>query len=109
MDGGSILPVLALDLKKTNIVLDMCAAPGGKSLLIAQTQNFGKIFKNFKIFIDRLVCNDLKLPRLGLLKKALATYIPKNSKEAHKITIKKKDASNVETWDELEVYDKVLF
>lgn len=41
LDGGSILPVLALDLKKTDFVLDMCAAPGGKSLLISQTQKFG--------------------------------------------------------------------
>ncbi|KAL1497628.1 hypothetical protein ABEB36_008556 [Hypothenemus hampei] len=37
MDGGSILPVLALDLKPDCNLLDVCAAPGGKSLLALQT------------------------------------------------------------------------
>lgn len=54
LDGGSILPVLALDLKKEDWVLDMCAAPGGKSLLMAQTQNFGKFLIIKKL---KLLCN----------------------------------------------------
>lgn len=37
MDGGSLLPVLALDLQPDDKVLDMCAAPGGKSFLCLQT------------------------------------------------------------------------
>lgn len=37
MDGGSILPVFALDLKLGDRVLDMCSAPGGKALAILQT------------------------------------------------------------------------
>lgn len=37
MDGGSLLPVLALGVNPGDRVLDMCAAPGGKSLLILQT------------------------------------------------------------------------
>ncbi|XP_044760531.1 5-methylcytosine rRNA methyltransferase NSUN4 [Coccinella septempunctata] len=37
MDGGSIFPVLALDLRPNNTFLDMCAAPGGKSLTALQT------------------------------------------------------------------------
>lgn len=44
LDGGSILPVLALDLQESDNVLDMCSAPGGKSLLIAQTGLFRKFF-----------------------------------------------------------------
>lgn len=37
MDGGSILPVLALDLQFGDRVLDMCSAPGGKALASLQT------------------------------------------------------------------------
>ena len=36
LDASSILPVLALDLHPHSTVLDMCAAPGGKSVLISQ-------------------------------------------------------------------------
>ncbi len=35
LNPASILPVLALDLKPHHLVLDACAAPGGKSILIA--------------------------------------------------------------------------
>ena len=41
VDGGSVVPIFALDLKPTDAVLDMCAAPGGKSLMIIQTRQFG--------------------------------------------------------------------
>lgn len=36
LDASSILPVLALDVNPDSTVLDMCAAPGGKSVLISQ-------------------------------------------------------------------------
>ena len=36
MDAASVLPVLALDVQSNDRVLDLCAAPGGKSYLILQ-------------------------------------------------------------------------
>lgn len=44
MDGASLLPVLALGMNKDDSVLDLCASPGGKSLVILQTllpSNYG--------------------------------------------------------------------
>ena len=37
MDAASLVPVLMLDLKTGDDLLDMCAGPGGKSLAAMQT------------------------------------------------------------------------
>ena len=42
MDAASILPVLALDLQLDDQVLDLCSAPGGKTLTMMQTMLPGK-------------------------------------------------------------------
>jgi len=97
LDGASIVPVLALDLQKGEKILDMCASPGGKSLLMAQIGDF-----------DTLVCNDNKTNRLGLLRRALSMYIPVTSELNQKIVLKRKDAADLDTWDEEKLYDKVL-
>ena len=36
LDLASLFPALALRVKESDVVLDVCAAPGGKSLVIAQ-------------------------------------------------------------------------
>lgn len=46
---------------------------------------------------------------LGQLKRGLEMYIPITSDVANRIIIKRKDASTMEGWDELNTYDKVLF
>uniref|UniRef100_A0A0N5B146 NOL1/NOP2/Sun domain family member 4 n=1 Tax=Syphacia muris TaxID=451379 RepID=A0A0N5B146_9BILA len=97
LDGGSVIPVLALNLQKGETMLDMCAAPGGKSLLSVQT-----------LLLDRLVCNDAKMSRLGQLRHALASFIPSTLDVANRVILKHKNAANIKTWDELEAYDKVL-
>lgn len=48
MDGASIFPILALDLKEGDKVLDMCAAPGGKALAALQTLMPGVLVANDK-------------------------------------------------------------
>ncbi|VDM43388.1 unnamed protein product [Toxocara canis] len=97
LDGGSIIPVLALDLSEGETLLDMCAAPGGKSLLAIQTG-----------LPEKMVCNDYKLSRLGQLRRALSMFIPLDSDAADRVILKRKDASDLQRWDELAVYDKVL-
>ena len=45
MDAASLLPVLFLDVQKEHTVLDICAAPGGKSLAILQ------VILNYEVYI----------------------------------------------------------
>lgn len=53
MDLASLMPVIALELRPHERVLDMCAGPGGKSLAILQT-----------LLPSHLVCNDINGQRL---------------------------------------------
>jgi len=46
MDGSSVLPVIALDVEPGCRVLDLCAAPGGKSLTILQTLLPGNLIQS---------------------------------------------------------------
>ena len=51
MDASSVLPVLALGLRPDDNVLDLCAAPGGKTLAILQTGLPG-------IAVKTIMCNE---------------------------------------------------
>ncbi len=66
MDPASIIPVLQLDIKKGDRILDMCAAPGGKSLILAE-----KIKENCT-----LTLNDISKKRVFKLRKILQDYLP---------------------------------
>lgn len=64
LDGGSLLPVLALDLKPGNKMLDMCAAPGGKSILAIQT-----------LYPDCVVSNDVAFTRVNRVSSVFKEYL----------------------------------
>lgn len=64
MDGGSVLPVLALDLKPGSKMLDMCAAPGGKSLLALQT-----------LYPECIVSNDISYSRLNRIENVYKQFL----------------------------------
>lgn len=64
LDGGSLLPVLALDLKPGNKMLDMCAAPGGKSILAIQT-----------LYPECVVSNDIAFSRVNRVYGVFKEYL----------------------------------
>lgn len=64
MDGASILPAIFLDVQPGQRVLDACAAPGGKSLLLLQT-----------MYPNVLVANDLSQSRVKRIKNLFGEFL----------------------------------
>ncbi|XP_062437530.1 5-methylcytosine rRNA methyltransferase NSUN4 isoform X1 [Rhea pennata] len=75
MDAASLLPVLALNVQPDEFVLDLCAAPGGKTLGILQTG-----------FCGYLAANDVSVSRTKRLYQILNSYVPKQIRETVCIT-----------------------
>ncbi|XP_026476433.1 5-methylcytosine rRNA methyltransferase NSUN4-like [Ctenocephalides felis] len=95
MNGGSILPVLALDLQAGDRVLDACAAPGGKSLLMLQTLLPGLV-----------ISNDIQESRINRLKSVFDQYLYDYGTKWKGLSyITKQDARALMEYDS---YDKVL-
>lgn len=94
MDYASVWPAYLLNPKPGMKVLDLCAAPGGKSLILGFMMNSGE-----------LVCNDKSPKRRERLKKVLSNYIPQESELNW--SVRSHDAM---TWGlhEKNVYDRVL-
>ncbi|XP_050522786.1 5-methylcytosine rRNA methyltransferase NSUN4 [Daktulosphaira vitifoliae] len=94
LDGGSILPVLALDLQPNDKVLDMCSAPGGKALVMLQT-----------LFPENLLCNDVQESRLNKLHKVMSEYIYDYKSWGTRLMFSQLNATE---FDEPEIYNKIL-
>lgn len=95
MDAASILPVEALDLKPGEKVVDLCAAPGGKSFLCAlKLKNQGL-----------LVSNDRSAARRARIHRIFDDYFPKSEQKNHTVT-----AHDATKWSlyQKSIYDKVL-
>ncbi|NWR62758.1 NSUN4 methyltransferase, partial [Bucorvus abyssinicus] len=85
MDAASLLPVLALDVQPGDFVLDLCAAPGGKTLALLQTGVCG-----------HLAANDISISRTKRLYQILHSYVPKEIRETVRVT--SRDGSDWEQW-----------
>ncbi|CAJ1071858.1 -methylcytosine rRNA methyltransferase NSUN4 [Xyrichtys novacula] len=96
MDAASVLPCLALNVEDGHNVLDLCAAPGGKTLALLQTHSLGF-----------LCVNDASVSRTMRLKRVLRSYIPKDLLTDEKLRITSFDGT---MWGEVEtnVFNRVL-
>lgn len=79
MNGSSILPPLALNLKPGDVVFDACASPGGKSFLMLQT-----------LLPKLLVSNDLMESRANKVRKLMQEFVYdfKDSWKNHRCVIR---------------------
>ncbi|XP_030382933.1 5-methylcytosine rRNA methyltransferase NSUN4 isoform X1 [Scaptodrosophila lebanonensis] len=96
MDGASTLPPLFLQIQPGDRVLDACAAPGGKSLLMLQT-----------LHSDLLVCNDVQESRVNKLRRVMQEYLFdfRERWEGKRLILTQSDARNL---SEYASYDKIL-
>ncbi len=95
MDEASLYPVEALKIEQGMTILDMCAAPGGKTLLIA--------LKNGKS--GSITANDRSPDRRGRLKKVIEEHLP--AELASTVTITGHDAAKWGVYEK-NIYDSVL-
>ncbi|RXN14803.1 ATP-dependent DNA helicase PIF1 [Labeo rohita] len=96
LDAASVLPVLALDVQPGHTVLDLCAAPGGKTLALLQTHS-----------INYLWANDLSGSRTLRLHRTLHSYLPKEFLDENKIHITSTDGRQLGMTEE-KSFDRVL-
>ncbi|XP_045049502.2 tRNA (cytosine(34)-C(5))-methyltransferase, mitochondrial isoform X3 [Desmodus rotundus] len=66
LNAASLLPVLALELRDGEKILDLCAAPGGKSVALLQCAYPGCLH-----------CNEYDSLRLRWLRQTLESFIPR--------------------------------
>jgi 16S rRNA C967 or C1407 C5-methylase (RsmB/RsmF family) len=84
LDRASLLPPLALDVSPGQKVLDMCAAPGGKSLLLAEALFAAEEAK--QDLGGELVCNEISDGRRQRLNAVLFDYLPQEVQARVRVT-----------------------
>jgi len=95
LDEASIIAANLLPVSKGDHILDMCAAPGGKSLVLAnKLQDTGS-----------LTCNDRSSQRRLRLRKVLDEHLPENWRTT--VSITSHDASKWGLYEQ-SAYDAIL-
>lgn len=95
LDGASILPVLSLNLKQGDRMLDMCAAPGGKLLMAMQSLN-----------PQIIVANDIQESRVNRINGFVNEFLGTMNVWDKRLFVTQNDARLI---DEKDIYNKVFY
>jgi len=94
MDGASILPILALDLQPGDVVLDMCAAPGEKTLTMLQT-----------LMPSMLITNDIMKSKVKKIRNIVNQFLADMGQWDNRLIFTERDARFI---DDKNIYNKVV-
>ena len=107
LDAASVLVTEALDVQPGDRILDMCSAPGGKSLCIAQRLRD----PTTQQFHGHLTCNEMCPERRRRLRNVLTDYLPaelfQTDRDMESIRILGLDGTQAST-KILDTFDKIL-
>ncbi len=95
LDNASLFTALSLEVQEGDDVLDLCAAPGGKTLILA-----GQIGTS-----GTLVSNDRSSTRRARLKRVISEHLPESV--AKHITVTGHDAARWSLYEQ-DRYDRIL-
>jgi 5-methylcytosine rRNA methyltransferase NSUN4 len=95
MDRASIIVAMTVDVMPGNRVLDMCAAPGGKTVVLASLLGGS----------GSLVANDRSASRRGRLRNTIETHLPPELRSM--LTVTSHDATKWGLYEQNE-YDRIL-
>ena len=76
IDPASVFVAQSLPIEENDKILDLCAAPGGKSLILAE---------NMKMDCQ-LICNEYSINRRERLTKVIQQYVPQNLRNSIWVT-----------------------
>lgn len=126
LDAASSLVAHLLDVQQGENVLDLCAAPGGKSVSLAQniwahyyaddSDAKSKALQEKRLQLGTLHSNEADTPRQRRLAENLRAYLPKALFDSHRVVTLRVDGTSPKAHYELVVktsdgtvnYDKVL-
>lgn len=95
MDPASLLVATALNVQPNDLVLDMCAAPGGKTLILAEKLNG----------TGQLISNEYSNVRRDRLVRVVREYLPHDNRQ--NVFVQGKDGNSFGR-DKADVFDRVL-
>jgi 5-methylcytosine rRNA methyltransferase NSUN4 len=81
MDPASIEAAQALEVKPGEQVLDMCAAPGGKTLILAENLFLQSRNTKAQDMTGTLIANELSAARRERLTKVIQQYVPREVRQ----------------------------